>query len=58
MQTDTISPVTLFYTMEDFVRLKENVTHKNNTNFYGGHCGCGRMVVGFTTTYAISAYHH
>jgi len=36
MQTDTISPVTLFYTMEDFVRLKENVTHKNNTNFYWG----------------------
>jgi hypothetical protein len=25
---------------------------------YGGHCGCDRMVVGFTTTSAISAYHH
>jgi hypothetical protein len=24
----------------------------------GGCCGCDRMVVGFTTTYAISAYHH
>jgi len=24
----------------------------------GGHHGCDRMVVGFTTTYAISAYHH
>jgi len=24
----------------------------------GGHRGCDRMVVGFTTTYAISAYHH
>jgi hypothetical protein len=23
-----------------------------------GHCGHDRMVVGFTTTYAISAYHH
>jgi hypothetical protein len=23
-----------------------------------GHCGRDRMVVGFTTTYAISAYHH
>ena len=23
-----------------------------------GHRGRGRMVVGFTTTYAISAYHH
>ena len=23
-----------------------------------GHRGCDRMVVGFTTTYAISAYHH
>ena len=21
-------------------------------------CGCDRMVVGFTTTYAVSAYHH
>jgi hypothetical protein len=24
----------------------------------GGRCGLDRMVVGFTTTYAISAYHH
>ena len=23
-----------------------------------GRRGCDRMVVGFTTTYAISAYHH
>jgi hypothetical protein len=23
-----------------------------------GHCGRDRMVVGFITTYAISAYHH
>ena len=23
-----------------------------------GHRGCDRMVVGFTTTYAISAHHH
>ena len=23
-----------------------------------GHCGRDRMVVGFTTTYAINAYHH
>ena len=23
-----------------------------------GRCGRDRMVVGFTTTYAISAYHH
>jgi len=23
-----------------------------------GHCGRDRMAVGFTTTYAISAYHH
>ena len=23
-----------------------------------GRYGCDRMVVGFTTTYAISAYHH
>jgi len=25
---------------------------------FRGHCGRGRIVVGFTTTYAISAYHH
>jgi len=24
----------------------------------GGHCDCDHMVVGFTTTYAISTYHH
>jgi hypothetical protein len=24
----------------------------------GGRRGCDRMVVGFTATYAISAYHH
>jgi hypothetical protein len=24
----------------------------------GGRCGCDRMVVGFTTTCAISGYHH
>jgi len=26
--------------------------------WFGGHRGRDRMVVGFTTTYAISAYHH
>ena len=25
---------------------------------YGGGCGHDHMVVGFTTTYAIRAYHH
>jgi len=25
---------------------------------YWGRCGRDRMVVGFTTTYAVSAYHH
>ena len=29
-----------------------------SSNMYGGCHGCDRMVVGFTTTYAISAYHH
>ena len=27
-------------------------------NYYRGHGGRGHMVVGFTTTCAISAYHH
>ena len=26
--------------------------------YYRGHRGRDRMVIGFTTTYAISAYHH
>ena len=25
---------------------------------FGGRRGCGRIVVGFTTTYAISVHHH
>jgi len=25
--------------------------------FHGGHHGCDRMIVGFTTTHAVSAYH-
>ena len=33
------------------------VSNKNK-NKIGGHHGCDRMVVGFTTTYAISAYDH
>ena len=42
--------------------------HKSDTCFetnpipticiYSGHRGHDRMVVGFTTTYAISTYHH
>ena len=36
--------------------------HERVTNitlkYMGGHHGPDRMVVGFTTTYAISAYHH
>ena len=26
--------------------------------YWGGRHGCDRMVIGFTTTYSISAYHH
>jgi hypothetical protein len=32
-----------------------NITDVNDA---GGRCGLDHMVVGFTTTYAISAYHH
>jgi len=28
------------------------------TKVVEGHCGRDRMVVGFTTTYALSFYHH
>jgi hypothetical protein len=31
---------------------------KRNTFKKGGRCGHDRMVVGLTTTYAISGYHH
>jgi len=30
----------------------------NGRTYYGGNHSCDRMVVGFTTTCAISAYHH
>jgi hypothetical protein len=30
----------------------------NNDNILKGHRGCDRMVVGITTTYATSVYHH
>jgi hypothetical protein len=42
-------------------RDNETVTLLNvalNTNNPRGHCGRDRMVVGFTTVCAISAYHH
>jgi hypothetical protein len=29
-----------------------------NTSLIRGHCSHDHIVVGFTTTYAISAYHH
>jgi hypothetical protein len=35
-----------------------NITFSNISIRAGGHHGCDRMVVGFTTTYAISAYNH
>ena len=34
------------------------ITLKGGSKYIGGCCGRDRMVVGFTTTYAISAYHH
>ena len=43
---------------------KSVISYLQNTNFYyimlnsGGCYGHERMVVGFTTTCAISAYHH
>ena len=30
----------------------------SSTKWMGDHHGCDRMVVGFTTTYAVSAYHN
>ena len=43
--------MTFFYLCPD--NLSYNVVNKIR-----GHRGLDRMVVGFTTTYAISAYHH
>ena len=41
---------------------KERVHYVLNSHYsnrhIGGHRGHDRMVVGFTTTYAISTYHH
>ena len=38
--------------------LSEVDTSYRNFKIFRGHSGRDRMVVGFTTTYAISAYHH
>ena len=45
--------------------LKSTITSRISTlspgqqiNFHRGRCDRDHMVVGFTTTYAISAYHH
>jgi hypothetical protein len=32
--------------------------HEVNTYLLGGRRGCGRIVVGFITTYASNAFHH
>ena len=37
----------------------QSVVLREHTHTHARGCrGCDRMVVGFTTTYAISAYHH
>ena len=46
----------LFYTITYFVLQIANVCISVFTS--RGHRGRGHLVVGFTTTYAISAYHH
>ena len=38
--------------------LYKNVNSRCTSTWKGGSRGRDRMVVGFTTTYAISAYHH
>jgi len=53
-------------TMYCFSHINVKLTFRNQavekvhpiTTRGGGHCGRDRMVVGFTTTCAISAYHH
>ena len=39
------------YSVEEFISIYISENH-------GGHRGRDHMVVGFTTTYAISDYHH
>ena len=39
-------------------KLKISDTFCSNISPLRSSCGCDRMVVEFTTTYAISAYHH
>ena len=42
----------------NFFLKNSDLLHQLNGQDSEGHCGCDHMVVGFTTTYAISAYHH
>ena len=37
---------------------EQGLTFINRSQCYGGRRDRDRMVIGFTTTYAISAYHH
>jgi hypothetical protein len=39
-------------------QIKNHLTMRTAANYIRGCRGCDRMVVGFRTTYAISAYHH
>ena len=45
-------------TLEESVLICGVVFEQHHPWFVGGRPGRNRMVVGFTTTYAISAYHH
>jgi hypothetical protein len=56
----TISPISTKQTITSHLKSYEHkniVCLKFRSNIRGCH-GCDRMVVGFTTTCVISAYHH
>ena len=56
-QLFTISLRTIYFTLQTLLSLW-HITFLNSYNITRGSHGCDHMVVGLTTTCAISAYHH
>ena len=46
------------YNVNDVQNVADNVNIRNGSGGNIGRCGSVRIVVGFTTIYAIGAYHH
>jgi len=58
IKNNTTGFIRLLYIFHQFFYSSSIGKHMTKTKLAGAHRGHDRMAVGFTTTYAISAYHH